>query len=210
MFRKIKQKIRQFLYIYVGINSFLAILVTIGLLYHFFIKDFIGLIFHAFSENYDSGSLLHAIASGVFASVIGALLFGAIGLFIFGWYKNIILTGKYDAYVKNDDDGYDAWGEVLISYHPLSTNAPHVPVKLRFKYDDIELAGEGMIINNKFLIAYYYEVSNLARSRYGSITYELNAEGNTWTGIYNSVYPDSDSTSLEPKINEAKWVKQKS
>ena len=187
--------------IHIGISSGLVILAAAVLLYHFLLKGFLGHLFGEIKKNYDPNSLVHAIGTGIVSGILSAVAFGLIGVFVLGWYSKFRLTGKYNAFTVDNDGEEQPWGEVEIRYHPLSDDSHHMSVKLFLQFNDIKLEGDGLIIDNRYLIGHYYEVENTERRRSGAFMYILDGTGTTWSGDYIHIDPDND----RPATDKAVW-----
>ena len=63
------------------------------------------------------------------------------------------------------------------------------------------LEGDGMIVDNRYLVGYYSEVGKIERRRSGVFMYERDGSGNVWSGEFIGVSP----TEEHPKVSSAKW-----
>jgi hypothetical protein len=187
--------------IHIGISTAVSLVAIAAIVYHFFLKEGLALLLGKISAGYNSNSLLHAILTGIASSIVAAVLFGIFGVFVLSWYAKIRLTGRYNAFAVDANGGETAWGRVTIKYHPLSTNTHHTPVKLSLAVDDIVLEGDGLIVDNRYLIGHYSETGMTERRRAGSFMYELDGAGKAWSGNYICIDPSSGI----PTVSKAVW-----
>jgi len=186
--------------LYLGIPGSVIFFVIIGWLYIFVFSDPVLYILQELSADYSSNSFMYTIITGVISSFFAAILLAFIGIVFFNWYQKTLLTGRYKAteLILNGDDV--DWGVVTIKFIPFETGKGYA-VKLILMHGDIELEGNGRIIDNRYLIGHYVEIGKLERRRMGSFFYELNGAGNAWEGNY--VYVDPNES--DPKQGRAKW-----
>jgi len=187
--------------IHIGINSAVTFIAIAVLVYQFFLLDIVLGWSTAFADWFDPSKSLHMLVLGIVASVIAAFVFGLLGVFLMDWYSKSSLTGKFSAFEKIGDDEWSAWGDVKVKYHPLNASTHHTSVKLQLIDGDKVLEGDGMIVDNRYLVGYYSEVGKIERRRSGAFMYERDGSGDVWAGEFIGVSP----TVEHPTASSAKW-----
>ncbi len=187
----------------IGINSAVSITVIGVLIYYFVLKTYVDGAYGLISEWYNPESGWHALALGVVAGVVATILFGFLSSFAFGWLSKTRLTGKYQAFDIDQHGNETPWGTVTIKFHPLSKKTDHIPVHLQLNHDNTVMEGDGLIVDNRFLIGHYTDTGNPERRRSGSLMYEKDGNGTSWEGDYLFVDPDI----ANPTSGHAKWVR---
>lgn len=189
--------------IHIGISSAITFLVIILLVYNYLLKDLIITSFSFVSNWYDSTSFGHSLILGIIASLLAVLIFGFVGVFLLSWYSKMMLTGEYDAFDIDEKNVSTPWGKATIKYYPLSTATHHTAVKIRLKHDDVVMEGDGLIIDNLYLIGHYTDTGKPERRRSGSFIFKLRGGGNIWDGRF--VYVDPSVST--PSEGRARWEK---
>jgi len=189
--------------IHIGINSALAFVLIAIVVYRYFLKDILTALFQSLSASFDPLSATHTLILGIISSVIAALIFVFLGVFLLGWYGRIKLTGKYQAFVIEDNGTETDWGTVTIKYYPFSSTTDQTPVKMQLTHKDIVMEGWGLIIDNRYLTGHYTETGKPERRRSGSFMYELDGTGNTWRGDFICIDPVNSGLIS----GKGKWVK---
>jgi len=141
------------------------------------------------------------IIAGAASSVMAAFAFGVFGFYLFNWCTKFRLTGTFEASIVEEDGNLTKWGTVEIKYHPLSINTHHTPVKMFLRLNDIILEGDGLIVDNRYLIGHYCETGKTERRRAGSFMYELDGTGTVWSGRYTHIDPENAT----PLVDNAVW-----
>lgn len=189
--------------LHIGINSVVTLVIIFLLVYNYLLKELVAGWASAFAQWFDSTSAWHSLALGVIASIIAAFVFGVLGVFLLGWFNKAKLTGKYEAKEALPDDKWEHWGEVVIKYHPLNASTHHTSVKLRLVSGDKILEGDGLIVDNTYLLGYYTETGETDSRRSGVFMYERDGTGKIWSGEYISISPANQ----HPAVGRAKWEK---
>jgi hypothetical protein len=150
-----------------------------------------------------SGTIGEAIAVNVGSSILAAVLLGGLGLLAIHHLKRVHLTGKFTATVAQNG-AQVPWGNAKILCSPVAPDRNGVPVWLSLKHDDIDLRGQGLLIDNRVLVGHYSEVGRPERRRCGVFLYELDGNGQTWSGTFLYLDPN---TSV-PSQGSARWTRQ--
>ena len=201
---KIRIAITSIWRIHIGISSAITLVVIAAIIYKYLLKDVLRYVLAQLSGSYDPSSVPQMLLLGITSSLIAAVVFGFLGVFLFGWYSRIRLTGKYNVFEIDEHGNETPWGKVTIKYHPLIANTYHTPVKILLKHNDIIMEGDGQIIDNRYLAGHYSEVGKPERRRSGSFMYELEGSGNVWSGDFICIDPDHQN----PVIGKAKWIRE--
>lgn len=187
----------------IGINSAVSITVIAVLIYKFVLKSYMDGAYLFVSSNYDPDSFWHAMVLGVVAGIVATVLFGLLSTYAFGWLAKTRLTGEFSALDVDKKGNETRWGEATIKYYPLSKRTDHIPVFLQLIHDEILMEGDGLIVDNQFLIGHYTDAGNPERRRSGSIMFERDGNGTSWEGDFQFVDPNNE----HPTTGHAKWVK---
>jgi hypothetical protein len=202
LFQKFWYGVTGFWRIHFSVPSILIIVAVAALLYHYMIRHWIEPIASAFG-NYDPNSFLHTLATGTISAALSALLFGTVGVMLFGWYTRIRQTGRYKTYDLADSTNPIEWGEVTVKYMPLSGLLKGTALKLCLKHNDVILEGHGLTLRESYMLGYYVETGDPGRRRFGVFLYSIDGSGRQWEGNFLYVDPDSDGI----KQGKARWIK---
>jgi len=199
-FAKALQAITSLGRLHFGINSVITIAVVAVIIFKFVLQPFFLKILVAPEKL----TALQNFGLSILASVVAAIVFGVLGVFLMGWSARVRHAVDYDVYVIATDNRETPFGTASIRYYPLSATNQHTPVKLQLKFGDIVLDGNGMIVDNRYLAGTYTEVGKPERRRSGSFLYEISGDGSSWAGQYIAIDPSSD----DPIVGRAKWIRK--
>lgn len=195
---------------YIDIPSAVVLIVLFIVFRDVIITEFIMPISDLLHIDLSKSTPITSIIIAAISSVIATTILGLLGWFIYSNVMRNALSGEFDVYnlVQNSNNTNNCleefWGVVTILYHPFALNRNGVKVKLRLKHDDVILEGSGLIINNRFIVGHYTEISKLERRRSGSFFYTLDGDGASWTGEYQYIDPNESS----PKIGNGLWKRK--
>jgi len=172
---------------------------------------FLILLFHGPLENYvyaPAVTLLNHLSNlsvaqvffiGVIQNIFSAFIIAFLLYLFFRHTKWHSICGEYNAFDIDANGNEIEYGKITILFYPLSLDRTGTPVKLKLIHQDIQLEGIGRIVD-RTLIGFYAETGKPERRRSGSFFYELDGDGRTWQGEYNSVSPTTHQRTLGKAI----------
>ncbi|MCB2097168.1 MAG: hypothetical protein KDE05_06000 [Parvularculaceae bacterium] len=184
-----------------GLNSVVTIVVIAVIIFKFALQPFALKLLDAPEKL----SALQNFGLSLLASLAAAIMLAALGVFLMGWSSKIRHAVDYDVFVVDDTGQELAFGRASVRYSPFSGTNQHTSVKMQLINGDIELDGNGMIIDNRYLAGTYTEIGKPERRRSGSFLYEISGDGSSWAGQYIAIDPITD----DPIVGRARWVRRR-
>lgn len=195
------RKLISYLKFYLDVPTLVALIVFVVIFRAPLTDYFIAPSFKFLSQVFNTPEVATELMIGTISSVIAAIIFTLGGFILLQFYMRNRLSGTFDAFDLQVDGKEEAWGKAKVVYRPWAPDRNGVPVKLLLTRNDIILQGRGLIVNNRYLVGHYTEISRPERRRSGVFLYELDGSGQSWRGQYLYVDPDKE----KPAVGKAVW-----